>query len=189
MKPLANLLFEAAMLKRIARSGFAFLGTGRETVAEHCFMAAFIALTLSEMEPEVDAHRLLAMCLVHDLAEARIGDLNYVQKEYVSADEDQALADATAALPFGSSWRELIAQFNAGQTREALLARDADQIALILDLKALSDSGSPAPRKWLPQVVARVKTATGKALVQAILETDRDAWWLNKFIDRHKQKQ
>ena len=46
MKRIANLLFEAKMLKEIPRSGYHFLGSGRETVAEHSFMITFIALNM-----------------------------------------------------------------------------------------------------------------------------------------------
>ncbi len=34
MKNIANLLFEAKMLKEIPRSGFHFLGSGKESIAE-----------------------------------------------------------------------------------------------------------------------------------------------------------
>ena len=83
MKDIANLLFEAAHLKRTPRSGFNFLGAGRESVAEHTFCALFIAWVMTRLETGVDALRLMSMCLVHDLPESRIGDINYVQKQYV----------------------------------------------------------------------------------------------------------
>ena len=42
MKNIANLLFEAKMLKEIPRSGFHFLGAGKESIAEHSFVTTFI---------------------------------------------------------------------------------------------------------------------------------------------------
>ena len=72
-KSIANLLFEAKMLKEIPRSGFHFLGAGKESVAEHTFSTTFIAFVMSQLEPEIDALKLISMCLVHDLPEARIG--------------------------------------------------------------------------------------------------------------------
>ena len=95
MKEIVNLLFEARILKEIPRSGFQFLGSGRESVAEHSYLTAFIGSVLAYLVPEVDQLRLLQMCLVHDLAEARTGDLNYVQKGYVTADEAKAVDDLT----------------------------------------------------------------------------------------------
>ena len=184
MKNIVNLLFKARILKDIPRSGYHFLGAGKESVAEHSFSVSFIAFVMSQMEPDVDALKLIAMCLVHDLPEAKTGDLNYVQKKYVTADENKAVEDITRNLPFGSSLADLINEFNAGRSLEAKLAHDADQLALILDLKALSDIGYDPPKKWLPFALKRLKTKTGQTLAQTIMKTEWDAWWLDNYVDR-----
>ncbi|MFC1516228.1 HD family hydrolase [Thermodesulfobacteriota bacterium] len=184
MEKIANLLFEAKMLKKIPRSGFHFLGAGKESVAEHSFSITFIAYVMSQMEPDIDSLKLITMCLVHDLPEAKTGDLNYVQKEYVTADESKAIKETTEDLAFGSSIADLIEEFNEGRTIEAKLARDADHLALILDLKALSDIGYHPPKKWLPPVLKRLETTPGKALAECIMKTEWDSWWIKKFIDR-----
>ncbi len=184
MSRISDLLFQARMLKAIPRSGFGFLGAGRESVADHSFSTAFIAFVISRMEPQVNALRLISMSLVHDLTEARIGDLNSVQKAYVTADETKALGDTVAHLPFGDSLAELIDEYQANQTPEARLAHDADQLALILDLKALSDLGYQSPSKWLPPVVRRLRTETGRQLAEEILQTEWDAWWLERLLEQ-----
>ncbi|MCF8027981.1 MAG: HD domain-containing protein [Desulfobacteraceae bacterium] len=183
MKAIADLLFEAKILKNIPRTGFAFLGAGRESVAEHSFTAAFIAFVMSRMELEVDGQRLVSMCLLHDLPEARIGDLNYVQKKYVTADEDRAIADVVENLPFDNDIAELLAEFNGQQTREAQLAHDADQLAFILDLKSISDVGGKTPEKWLPVVRKRLKTELGKNLAEAVSTRSWDAWWMETYAE------
>lgn len=183
MQRVVDLLFEALMLNRIPRSGYNFLGAGKESVGEHTFSTAFIAFVLSRLEPDANAASLMAMCLVHDLPESRIGDLNYVQKQYVSADEIRAVEHAVAGLSFGSDLQALIAEFNAGESLEAQLARDADQLSLALNLKALQDIGHTSPAKWIPHVRDRLKTATGKKLMESILSRDRDSWWLEHYGD------
>ena len=183
MKDIANLLFEAKMLKEIPRSGFHFLGAGKESIAEHTFSTTFIAYVLAQVEPGIDALKLISMCLVHDLAEARTGDLNTVHKTYVTADETQALEDTTRNLPFGSSITGLVKEFNENHSIEAQLAHDADQLALILELKDLSDIGYAPPDTWLPHVLKRIQTKTAKKIAQSIMETHRDDWWLNKYVD------
>lgn len=177
MKSIVNLLFEARILKTLPRSGYQFLGAGKESVAEHSFLITFIAYVLGRMVPEADGDRLLAMCLVHDLPEARIGDQNSVNKLYVRPDEDRAVRDMTANLPFGDDLAGLIAEFNAAETLEARLAKDADQLALIIDLKALRDVGYRPPDDWLPPVMERLRTDPGKRLAETILQTPWDAWW------------
>ena len=184
MKNIANFLFRAKILKEIPRSGYHFLGAGEESVAEHSFSVSIIAYAMSQLEPNVDALKLITMCLLHDLPEATTGDLNYVQKKYVTADENKAVEDITKNLPFGSLLADLIREFNEGQSIEAKLARDADQIALILDLKALSDIGYNSPKKWLPFALKRLETQTGQNLAENIMATDWDSWWLENYVDR-----
>jgi putative hydrolase of HD superfamily len=183
MKAIANLLFEARILKDIPRSGFHFLGSGSESVADHSFVASFIGFVFSQIIPEANALKLLQMCLIHDLTEARTGDLNYVQKKYLSVDESQAIADLTENLPFGQAVGDLIEEFNAAKTLEAQLAHDADQLALILELKALHDTGNNGPEGWLPHVVHRMKTSVGKSLAKEILNTASDEWWFTEKAD------
>jgi len=183
MKNIANLLFEAKILKEIPRSGFHFLGVGNESVAEHSFCITFIAYVMSQMETNIDPLKLITMCLVHDLPEAKTGDLNYVQKNYVTADENKAVKETTMDLPFGPSMAGLIKEFRDGQSAEAKLARDADHLAFILELKALSDIGFDPPKKWLPIVLTRLETKTGKKLAKGIIKTEWDAWWIEKYID------
>ena len=178
MKKIANLLFEAKILKEIPRSGYHFLGAGKESVAEHSFSTTFSAYVMSQLEPEVDALKLISMCLIHDFPEARIGDLNPVHKCYVTADETKALEDATRGLAFGQNLKGLMQEYNEGRSNEARLAHDADQLALILELKDLMDIGYKPPKSWIENVLDRVKTKTGQKIARAIMETKRDAWWL-----------
>jgi putative hydrolase of HD superfamily len=177
MKRIAELLFEARMLKQVPRSGFHFLGVGHESIAEHVYSATFIAFVMTQLRPEIDARKLLCLCLLHDLPEARTGDLNSVNKAYVRADEPRAIADMVAGIAFGAGIQELIAEYQQGTSPESQLARDADQLALVLELKDLDDIGHRPPQTWLPHVVSRLQTETGKALAEAILATRRDAWW------------
>jgi putative hydrolases of HD superfamily len=183
MDRIAEFLFETMMLKRVHRSGYQFLGPGKESVAEHTFAVMCIAWTLAQLTPAADPGRLLAMCLVHDLPEARMGDLNYVQKRYVVADEKKALDHMTRGLSFGPDIRALLDEFNAGGTLEARLARDADQLGFLMDLKSLADMGYAAPEKWAGHVKDRLQTAAGIKLAESIAETEWDAWWLKLFID------
>lgn len=184
MNRIAEFLFEAMLLKRVRRTGYQFLGPGQESVAEHTFSVMCIAWTLARLTPDADQGRLLTMCLVHDLPEARMGDLNYVQKQYVNSNEKKAVAHLTQGLPFGPDIEALIDEFNAGETREAQLAHDADQLAFLLDLKALSDMGYTAPPKWAAHVRERIQTPAGSQLATSIEQTEWDSWWLKIFIDR-----
>ena len=177
MKDIANFLFEVGMLKKTPRTGFQFLGSGRETVAEHVTRTIFIGYTLTKLESKIDELKVLKMCLFHDLPEARTGDMNYVNKKYVTVDEKKAVKDLTDTLFFGGDMESIINEFNEKKTREALLAHDADQLALILQLKEYGDLGNKYSHEWIAYALKRLSTDTAKKVAEAILDTDSSEWW------------
>ncbi len=183
MEKIVDFLFEAGILKDLTRSGYSFLGSGRESVAEHSFMTAIIAFALSKMTPRADGAKMIVMALIHDLAEARTGDLNYVQKKYVNAMEDKAICDMCNGLFFGVDISVLMDEFNQKETLESKLVNDADQISFIMELKKLKDKGVKGPEKWLPVVMERLKTDLGKQLAENIVSTTWDNWWLNDYSE------
>ena len=171
------------MLKRTPRSGYQFLGHGRESVAEHSFGVVVLAFTLVRLNGRADLLRTLRLALFHDLAEARTGDLNYMNKRYATPDEDQALADATSGLPFGPEILEGWAEWRAGQTLEARLAADADQLDMILELRRLQTLGSAGAADWLFYAQKRLKTDEGRQLYEEIAQADPTRWWFEKRDD------
>jgi putative hydrolase of HD superfamily len=183
MKNVANFLFEAGMLKRTPRSGFQFLGSGAESVAEHIFRTTYIGYSLGRLATGVNVDRLIKMCLFHDLPEARTGDLNYVNKKYVEANERKAVEDLARTLPFGDEIRELVLEFIEGKSEEAKLARDADQLEMILALKEYKDLGNKYADEWLEFSQKRLQTHAARELSKIILETDSSLWWFSDKSD------
>ena len=177
MKNLANFLFEVGMLKRTPRTGFQFLGSGAESVAEHSFRTAVIGYTLAQLDGEADASRVMMMCLFHDIPEARTGDLNYVNKKYVQVDEKKAIDDLARTLPFGAEYRELLEEFTQKQTLEARLAHDADQLEMILALKEYRDLGNRNADEWYPFSIKRLQTDAALRLAEEVWNTDSSRWW------------
>lgn len=183
LKAIADFLFEVGMLKRTPRSGYQFLGTGSETVAEHSFRSAVIGYVLARISGNLATERVVLMCLFHDLVEARTGDLNYVNKKYVKADEDAAVRDMTEELFFGEEVRNLAEEFNQRNTPESEAAHDADQLEMILQLKELADLGNRYSPEWISAAVKRLRTDTGQRLARSILHTDFSAWWFKEKED------
>lgn len=179
MKNIANFLFEAGMLKRTPRTGYQFLGSGSESVAEHLFRTIYIGYALGKMCGNVNIDRIVKMCMFHDLPEARTGDQNYVNKKYVAVDLEKAVHDMAATLPFGAEIRELIEEFEHGATEEARIAKDADQLDFILSLKEWKDIGNAYAEEWLEFSLKRLNTETAKELARTVLETDSSLWWFS----------
>ena len=176
-RSVVNFFFELGMLKKTPRSGFQFLGSGQESVADHTFRAALIGFSLARLDGTSDPFHVACLCLFHDIAEARTGDLNYMNKRYVQAHEHRAVTDLTESLPFAGEVVTLLEEYRSAGTLAAKLAHDADQLDLILELKEQSDLGNKYAVQWIPYVEKRLLTSVGKTIAEEILRTDFNAWW------------
>jgi len=113
---LLDLLLETATLKRMPRIGWEMRGVPHvESVAEHSFGTALVALALAEtvavegQAGPLDLERVLIMALLHDLAEVRLTDLpvsavRLIPPEVKSQAETAAISDLLAPLPTAGGW-------------------------------------------------------------------------------------
>jgi len=183
MKDIANFLFETGMLKRTPRSGLQFLGSGKESVAEHSFRVIMIAYTLARLNSQVDENRVLKMTLFHDILETRTGDLNYVNKKYLEVHEEKAANELADDLPFGDELKDLLKEFREKKTLESFIANDADQLELILTLKEYGDLGNKYTKDWISFALKRLYTPQSRELAESILSTDSAEWWFKDKSD------
>lgn len=174
---IVDFLFEAGILSKTPRSGFHFLGSGEQSVAEHINRVVFIGYVLASLEADIDMTKVLKMCLLHDLTESRISDLNYVHQKYTERHEAEAIADVSKPLPFGDDIKDTVTEYEERQSREALLAKDADNLEWILSLKEQMDIGNSRAGSWLPSAVKRLKSDSAKKIAEKILTTNSDHWW------------
>ena len=170
------------MLRRTPRSGWPFLGRGKENVAEHSFRAAAMAFVLAKLAG-ADPWRACAMALFHDLHEARTADLNYVHQRYAGTDERRALADALEGTGLEAELLGLFDEFEARESPEAKLARDADQLDLAFNLKAELDRGLDFAGEWLASALRRLRTDEARRVAEAMLRVDHNRWWYGR-VDR-----
>lgn len=176
---LADLFHEAGMLRHTPRSGYAFLGSGRESVAEHSYRMSVIGLALARLAG-ADAGRVLELCLLHDLHEARTGDFNYVNHRYNTCRAREALADAVEGSGLEEEILSAYDEFEARETLEARLARDADQLDLICNLRAELVHGNAFAAQWLESAVQRLRTPWAKELAEELLTADPNRWWYGR---------
>lgn len=180
----ADFLFEVGILAKTPRSWAAFLGSGQQTVAEHINRTVFIGLCLGFLNGRVDTSRIALMCLFHDVSESRISDLNYVHQKYTERLEKKAEDDLISSLPFGEKIRPILEEYHARKTKESLLAKDADQLELLLSLKEQIDIGNKRAKTWVKSLLSRLKMAESKTLAKKILDTDSDHWWFGDKEDK-----
>jgi putative hydrolase of HD superfamily len=123
-------------LKTVTRSGHTSAGSP-ESVAEHTWRLALMAMVLYGRAPDVDLARLLKMCLVHDLGEAVGGDVPAPAQAAApgkAARERADLLGLVASLP-DEVGREIVAlwdEYEAADSREARLAKGLDKLETIL---------------------------------------------------------
>lgn len=188
---IVDFLYEAGMLAKTPRSGFFFLGSGKQSVAEHLNRATYIGFTLAQMAGDVDVSKVIQMCMFHDFAEARVSDLNYVHQKYTERFEHKAIGDLVANLSFGQKIQDIIDEYEKRESKESHLAKDSDNLELILSLKEQKDIGNERASSWLPSAVQRLKTEEAKKLAEKIIITDSDRWWFGSkddkwWVDRNK---
>lgn len=176
LENIVHFLFEAGMLRHVPRSGYPLLGTGKENVAEHSYRTAIIGYILAK-ESGAKASHTSVLCLFHDLPETRTGDLNYLHQLYVEDKAKKALEDAVSDTSVGNSILELWEEYTECITTESILAHDADQLDLALNLRVEENLGNPYAQKWLKNLSKRLKSKIAKELYKLILVADHNAWW------------
>ena len=136
---LLDLLLQANQLKRVPRTGWLMRGlVDTESVSDHTFGVAFIALVLAEMaEAPVDVAKLLTVALIHDLAESILGDvpspaLSYFPPGAKETAEAEVLDEMVDGLPRLAHWRGWWREFANGSSVESQLVRDADRLDMLI---------------------------------------------------------
>ncbi|MBI4433821.1 HD domain-containing protein [Candidatus Uhrbacteria bacterium] len=194
LQQIARFTYETSIHSKTPRSGFWFLGSGSQSVAEHLFHTAMIAYALAHLEPGADTKKVVLMALVHDIGEGRTSDHNYVHQRYGRLAESEAVADMARGVPFGEEIRALCVEEQERVTLEAKIVKDADQLEWIATLRQEEVKGNVKAHAWIAIARKRLKTKAGKALGQALIAVHPDAWWFDAtdawFVDRkqHDQK-
>lgn len=106
-----------------------------ESVAEHSWRAALMAMTLRPIFPGVDIDRVIRMLLIHDLGEAVTGDIpTFLKNQADEETEDRAVAGILSTLPRETreEFSALFAEMNALETPEARLYKVLDKFEAVI---------------------------------------------------------
>ena len=129
-----NILHVAERLKDTTRHCTSSQGRP-ESVAEHSWRLALMALLLRREFPELDMDRVVDMCLIHDLGECFTGDIPaFLKTEADRETEDDLLARWVDTLPAGVSdeLAALYAEMDAQETEEAKLYKALDKLEAVI---------------------------------------------------------
>jgi len=152
---LLGLFLEAATLKRMPRSGWLMRGVPHvESVADHSFGVAFMALVLAgvlqdsdEFGEDLDLEKVLSMAILHDLTEVRLTDLPLSAARLLSGPvkseaEASALAGLLEPLAGAGRLKAVWQEFEDRASPEGRLVRDADKLEMMVQCLRYEQAGS-----------------------------------------------
>ena len=179
LKRTVNFLFEVSVLKRTHRTGWRNIDViHSETVAEHVFLASQIAFLLGEME-KANSEKSALIALFHDNGEAKVGDIDLMGQTYLRSKEGEikAFFDQIKGLICEKKLKKLYQEWKEQTTKEAIIAKDADLIELIIQAKHHLDKGNQLAKVWIKNAKRKLKTKSAKEIVKVIEKTKIDDWW------------
>ena len=186
---IAKFLLEAGTLKRVARSGWWLAGIKYpETVAEHSYRAALIAMVLAGLR-KADVGKCMKMALLHDFPETRMNDLHKVAARYfeVGKAEKKIIGEQAKSIgkEFGKEYENLMNEFIEGKSEEAKIVKDADALECAIQAKEYVDSGHKAAKSWIKAIKKRLKTREAKEILKSVEGMKSAEWWkgLKKLND------
>ncbi|MEX0918583.1 MAG: HD domain-containing protein [Candidatus Paceibacterota bacterium] len=190
-RQITDFIYETGIHSQTPRSGFWFLGSGEQSVAEHLFHTAMIAYALAHLEPKADKRKAVLMALFHDIGEGRTSDHNYVHQRYGRLAEGEAVRDIARSVPFGDEIFALFSEEQDRQSLEAKLVSDADQLEWMVTLRHEEIKGNIKAKEWIAIAGRRLKTKNAKKLAKVIIKTHPDAWWFDGadqwFVNREEK--
>ncbi len=107
----------------------------RESVAEHSWRLALMAMLLEDEIPDTDINKVIKMCLIHDLGEAFTGDIAAFHKTAADSEkEEQVYQEWIAGFPEFQKrqFQELLAEMSELKTREARLYKALDKMEAVI---------------------------------------------------------
>lgn len=176
---LAAFGYELGLLKRIRRSGWWHVGVrDPESVAEHTMRTAQLAAVIAA-EEGADPARAAFLALWHDTQETRTGDLPHTATEYLGKPDPRRITDdQTRHLPehSRSAIRGAVDEYESRQTLEALCAKDADKLEMLLQAVEYRDTGAHRVDAWITSAYDTLKTDTARRVADAATTVSPLAW-------------
>lgn len=192
---IVNFLYEIGTMRKLMRIHRQVLLTddASDSIASHSYRVAIISWFLAK-EEGADPYKTVMMALLHDMAEVRSNDHNWVHKKYVKIFEDEINEEQLGSLPY-PDLKNFVSEYEKRESREAILAKEADWLDQILLLREYEWSGNKEANIWLygkgkakvNAQLEKLKTETGKQLGQAMYELNPSDWWNDLWTSNNRK--
>ena len=173
---LIDTLVMAEKLKDTMRHCYTANGR-RESVAEHCWLAALMAYFMRDEFPDVDMDKVIRMILIHDLGECFTGDIPVFNKtEEHENREKELLYNWVKTLPekLSGEMKMLYEEMEKLETKEARIFKAVDGMEAVLQHN-ISDISTWLPNEYeLNQTYASDKVEFSEYLKEVREELRKD---------------
>lgn len=154
----------------------------KESVADHSWRIALMAMLLTPEFPEADMNKVIRMCLIHDIGEAFTGDIPTFWKTSADEEKEDRLFDSwVATLPEGTreEWTSLLAEMEALETFEAKLYKSLDKMEAVISHNE-SDISTWLPLEYDLQLTYGAENVTFSPYMTQ-LKAEIDRWTRDKI--------
>ncbi|KAK4415131.1 5'-deoxynucleotidase HDDC2 [Sesamum alatum] len=149
-----------------------------ESIADHMYRMGLMALIASDI-PGVNRDKCIKMAIVHDIAEAIVGDItpaDGIPKEEKSRREQEALKSMCELLGGGARAKEihdLWMEYEDNSSMEAKVVKDFDKVEMILQaLEYENDQGNDL-EEFFESTAGKFQTDLGKAWASEVASRRR----------------
>lgn len=179
---ITNFFFELNQLKRERNTGFQLAGVDDpDSVAEHAMRSAQMAYVLAVLEQDGNPERSAIIALFHNNGKTRIGDQNKVAarylfkqeaEEFTFVDQIEGMDDnvENKLLEYHREWQEW-------ETKEGMIARDADWLEQAFQAKEFFDLGYTSAKQIMDNVGEAVETDSAKKIYSQMKKKRFTDWW------------
>ncbi len=184
-----NFLFEMGNIRFIERMWKRFLRDDFANLAEHHFRVFWIAMVIAAYEKNVDTGKVAKMAILHDVAESRTGDVDYLARQYVERNEEMGMRDMLSGTAIESEFFALWEEYERRESLEAKIVKDADNLDVDFELAEQAEKGGQLQKHWQSnrKFVSEKKlyTETAKNMYAQLLQTNPHDWHV--FSDRNRR--
>ncbi|KAL4298128.1 hypothetical protein GQ457_12G024950 [Hibiscus cannabinus] len=151
-----------------------------ESIADHMYRMGLMALIASDI-PGIDRDKCVKMAIVHDIAEAIVGDItpsDGIPKDEKSRREREALDHMCKLLGGGSRAKEvaeLWMEYEGNSSSEAKIVKDFDKVEMILQALEYENEQGVDLDEFFQSTAGKFQTDVGKA-------------WASEIASRRKKR-
>lgn len=165
-------------LKTTKRTGWVMCGVQNpESIADHMYRMSLMAMIASFSNGRLDCSRCIKLALIHDLAEAKVGDItphcgvSDEDKHRMELNTMESISRMLGQSMGGDEMLELWKEYEGGTTEEARLLKDLDKIEMILQAQEYEadKSSEKSLDQFFTSTEGKWRTEIGKAWAKEIV--------------------